>query len=291
MIDIAVRDHPNPIVGGQQPDPTLVLMELRADVEATGDVRSAIAALELPIGSFLDLLAFQMSASVEIEQVNAIETTRPVEIGEAREFHFFGGSPFGQFQRAIDMQAVRGRLYGAFPSSIELASSTDRAALRWFVKALGMQPLHDQFLFLWIALEILCDASSVKVEQRYRSPRCGHEIANCPKCGMTTSILLRGDTLKAFIASFGVSDEDVRRLWKFRQMIHGAIRFAPGTGEELGPLTQILRAVVAAALKGRLGFPADEPPQISMTGLTIHPSLSLGGTRVISVDDLDPLVA
>jgi len=289
MIDIAVRDHPNPIVGGQQPDPALALMELRADVEATGDVRSAIAALELPIGSFLDLLAFQISASIEIEQVNAIETTRPVEIGEAREFHFFGGSPFGQFQRAIDMQAVRGRLYGEFPSSIELASSTDRAALRWFVKALGMQALHDQFLFLWIALEILCDDSDIEVVEPYVN-RCGHTIGSCPECDTPTARPVRGATLRAFLEAFGVSPEQARDLWRMRQLMHGAIPFDSAELAALGRLVQPIRAVVAAGLKTRLGVTPTDPPLVAPSGLAVHPAMGVTGTAKITADDLQPLV-
>jgi len=54
--------------------------------------------------------------------------------------------------------------------------------LRWFVKALGTDLLHDQFIFLWMALEILCDDSDVRVEEPYVGP-CQHQIPECPECG------------------------------------------------------------------------------------------------------------
>ena len=205
-------------------------------------------------------------------------------------FHVFAGSPFGRFQRGIDMQAVRGQLHGRLPAKLDMSDSRDSAALRWFAKSLATDVLHDEFIFLWIALEILGDASGEGVESTYTA-RYGHAIPECPQCGKTTSLMVRGATLRKFVESFGVGAEDASKLWKHRQMMHGAVRFEASAGQDLQSLVQLLRAVVAAALKGRLGLAPDEPPLVSTTGLSIHPSPSLGGMKPVSEDDLEPLIA
>jgi hypothetical protein len=264
-------------------------MELVSEVVAGESPGSAVEALELPVATLLDLLSFQMGASVAIEQVNAIDVTRPVEVGDTRAFHSWGGSPFGRFQRGIDMQAVRGRLLGEFPPSLEVEDDRVAAALRLFAKSISTDYLYDQYLFLWIALETLCEAAKFKVEESTRCSVCGHETPECAGCGRPTTQRRQGQTMKGFVQQFGVSEADSSAMWKCRQMMHGHGRFRPGSGEELGRLAQLLRAVVAAALKLQLGLSADEPPQVSMTGLSIHPSLSLGGTSQITEDQLRPL--
>jgi hypothetical protein len=90
-------------------------------------------------------------------------------------------------------------------------------ALRWFVKSLAIEVLHDEFIFLWIALEILCDASGAREERPYTGP-CHHEIPQCPECGRPTAQMVRSSTLRKFIEGFGIDGEaSSRRLWKYRQ--------------------------------------------------------------------------
>jgi hypothetical protein len=119
-------------------------MELVSDVTAGEDPMPAVRTLEVPVTILLDLLSFQMGAAIGIEQMNAIDVTPPVAVGESRTFHSWGGSPFGQFQRGVDMETVRGQLLGEFPTSIDIEDERVAAALRWFVKALSTQFLHDQ---------------------------------------------------------------------------------------------------------------------------------------------------
>jgi hypothetical protein len=73
-------------------------------------------------------------------------------------------------------------------------------------------------------------------------------------------------------------------------MMHGAVQFDPGTGTELASLIQLLRAVVAASLKGQLGLTTNDPPLVSTSGLSIHPALALGGTLRIAKEPLQPLI-
>jgi hypothetical protein len=52
--------------------------------------------------------------------------------------------------------------------------------------------------------------------------------------------MVQGATLRRFIEGFGVGDKDSAKLWKYRQMMHGAVRFDPGTGGDCipGPTAQ-----------------------------------------------------
>jgi len=285
---IAVRTHRYPAEDAGRADPRFALMELVADVNGGPDPMSAIEALEGPLISLIDLLSFQIAATIGVDQVNVIDITPPVSVGEERAFQFFGGSPYGSFQRGVDLEAVRGQLLGRFPADLDTGNSHNRAALRWFVKSLSTDVLHDEFIFLWIALEILCDASGVR-EERFYVGACGHTIRECPECSRPTAQMVRGATIRKFIEKTGVSDDDCRKLWKYRQMMHGAIRFDPGTGQELGPLVQLLRAVVAARLKPQLGLSSEQPPVVSFSGLSIHPAMGLGGTSRVTNDHLQPL--
>lgn len=120
------------------------------------------------------------------------------------------------------MQAIQGRLLGELPASVEIEDSKTAAVLRWFVKSLGTDLLHDQFIFLWIALEILCDSSDVRVEEPYVGP-CQHQIVTCPECGRETTRIVRGATLRKYLQGYGVTAEQATDLWRMRQLMHGAI--------------------------------------------------------------------
>lgn len=227
-VPVFVRMHQHPGPGPMEP--RHALMELVSEVVAGEDATSAVRVLEVPVTTLLDLLSFQMGAAIAIEQMQAVDVTPPVAVGDDRALQFWGGSPFGQFQRGVDMQAVRGRLLGEFPPSLDVNDERVAAALRWFVKALGTQFLHDQYLFLWIALEILCDTAKFKVEEPSRCWRCGHETPECPSCGLPTTQRRQGQTIRGFIERFGVSEVDSSQMWKCRQMMHGSARFSRGRG-------------------------------------------------------------
>ena len=99
------------------------------------------------------------------------------------------------------MQVINGALLGRLPDTLTIDDSKIAAVLRSLVKSLSTNLLHDQFIFLWIALEIQCDASSVKVEEPYAC-RKGHPIAACPICEAPTTKLVRGATIRAYLEQF-----------------------------------------------------------------------------------------
>jgi hypothetical protein len=74
-----------------------------------------------------------------------------------------------------------------------------------------------------------------------------------------------------------------------RQMMHGAISFDSKKLDDLPSLLQVLRAAVAAGLKDRLGIAAESPPLVVPSGLSIHPSMGVGGVRAVTEKDIEPL--
>jgi hypothetical protein len=268
-------------------NPQVKLVDLLTEVEGD-DAWSAIRSFGPTFESILDLMAFQMGTPIGVGQSYLVDVTPPVAAGDDRRFEQFPMSPCDKNARQVEMQAIRGLVWGQLPDISSIQDSRVAAALRWFIKSLGTVMLHDQFIFLWIALETLCDDSDVSVEQPYKGS-CGHEIPACPRCDRPTSMKVRGATIKAFLETFDVNNDDSGSLWRMRQMMHGAIPFDSAKLDGLPSLLQVLRAAVALGLKDRFGIPRDGAPLIASSGLTIHPSTGLGGTRAITEDDIEPL--
>jgi hypothetical protein len=278
---------PMPPSPGVVPNPQIALCNLTADV-AADDPHGAVVALGATVESIIDLMSFEMGTAIPLGQTEVVDITDPVAVGDEREIMIFSGSPFDRNARQVEMQAIQGLTLGRLPDLGTIPDSKAAAALRWFVKSLDTVLLHDQFIFLWIALEILSDRSGERVEEPYKGP-CQHEIPNCPECGRPTAQMVRGATLREFLEELGVSVGDASALWRMRQLMHGAIPFDSKKLEALPALVQVLRAAVAAAIKHSLGWEPDSPPLVAASGLSIHPALSVGGTRTINVDDISPL--
>jgi hypothetical protein len=270
-------------------NPQIEVVELIADVPAGPDTAVAIEKFGPVFATLIDLMSFEMATTLGLGGMTIVDITPPVSVGDERSLRTFASPPFDPYERAVEMQAVQGALLGQLPDSADVGNSKTAATLRWFVKSLATNLLHDQFIFLWIALEILCDASDVKIVEPYVGP-CQHEIANCPVCHEPTTRLVRGATLRAFLENAGISESQSKELWNMRQLMHGAIRFDSKKLANLGPLVQPLRAVVAAELKTKLGKQEDDAPIVAGAGLTFHPSVTLEGTRKINEDDIHPLM-
>jgi hypothetical protein len=289
-IAIAIRKVPSPgiVPSGLQSDPRVEWMHLVADVPAA-DSSSAIVNLSVIVEPMLDVVSFEMGTALGLAHTEVLDVTPPLVPGEQRELMIFGASPFDKNARSIDMQTIQGLLKGRLPDSTVLPDSRVAAVLRWFVKSLETVVLHDQFIFLWIGLEILCDESDTRVEVPYAGP-CGHAIPTCPRCGRATTKMVRGATLRSFLQGLQVSDNDATALWKMRQLMHGAIPFDSEKLEQLPALVQVLRATVAGGLKAKMGWDEGAPPLVAAAGLSIHPAVAVGGTRAIEHGDAEPLV-
>jgi len=145
-------------------------IELVADVPtlASGQrdsYHSAIERFSPVFETLIDLMAFDMGAVPRLGQADIIDVTPLAAVGDNRTAAQFSAPPYDRYTRAVEMSAIQGRLIGELPEAVDTLDSKTAAALRWFVKALGTELLHDQFIFLWIALEIVCDAAGIRVEQ------------------------------------------------------------------------------------------------------------------------------
>lgn len=273
------------------PDRSRECVELVADVQVPAAEHSYTAALERyspAFGTLIDLLAFDMAAVPDIARVDMIDITPPVSIGVARNSVSFSSPPFDRYMRSNELRAIQGHLLGELPQSVDDLDSKTSSALRWFVKALGTNVLHDQFIFLWIALEILCGMTpDAAVDQTYVA-RCGHEISYCPACGKSTAKKVEGATKKAFLESYGVPTDLATTLCRMRQMMHGAIHFDSKEVAGLSELVPPLRAVVATDLKKRLML--DWPVVALQAAYTMHPAISFGGSRALTADDIGRLI-
>jgi hypothetical protein len=272
------------------PQPGTRLVDLLTDAtsEAADDMWSVVHAFGPTLEAIVDLMTFEMGSPIYTGQTDLIDVTPPVAVGEERAHQIFAANPFDKNARQVEMQAIQGLAFGRLPDISVAQDSRVAACLRWFTKSLSTVLLHDQFIFLWIALEILSDDSDIKVSAIYKA-NCGHEILSCSTCGASPARPVFGPSRKAFLESFGVSQEDAGALWRMRQMMHGAISFDSEKLDKLPSLLQILRAAVSVGLKDRLGINPEEPPLVSPSGSSIHPSIGLGGTRPIAEDDIEAL--
>jgi hypothetical protein len=115
----------------------------------------------------------------------------------------------------------------------------------------------------------------------------GHELSSCPVCDKRTAKEVNGLTMKTYLRSYGVNDEDTEVMWRLRQAVHGRNMFGEEESRQLERQLGQLRAVVFIALKKCLMIQIDELPAVTFAGgPVISGWTSLGGTREIGHDDV-----
>lgn len=251
----------------------------------------AVQRVEAYLDVVLDLLSFGLYAPLRVGQVETLDIASPVSVGDKRNGSIWGSAPFGTSTRGVDLGSINGTPFATLRGSMPTYDSRTAAALRWFNKALGTEFLHDKFMFMWIALEILCDLSDLSVAAPYRA-KCGHVIAECPECGKSTSKEVRGPTLQQFlIEEFRVDPDVAKKLWTMRMMMHGAVRFDSAKLAALPRLVEELRAAVVVGIKNAAGIPEDQPPFVSpKKGLFGFPSVGGSVVREVTAYDIQPLI-
>ncbi len=274
-----------------------------------GDLRWSVAAVRVRLGTeaedaahaveealpyferILESLSFQMQVALLIQGLEAIDLTGSPAPGDTREFFRWSGFATATFRpRSVPMESLVGRRVPDLMVDLDPDDRRANRALDWYLKALTALFQADEFIFLWIATEILAADSDLKVNEPYRGQSCGHVISNCPECGAATTKVVQGASMKRFLTDgFGVGPDLASRLWVARQMLHGAHDFDSTIMNELPDLSQRLRAVVVEALKPRLGISDEDPPFAAATGLSISPFAGVGGTREVTDRDLAPL--
>jgi hypothetical protein len=256
--------HPNFSLG-------MMIAEVAAP-DAGSAYERAVEAMETAVES----LSFQLQTPLQIYGIEAIDVTAPVKLGDEREFGQLTGYPLRRFRPAsIQMAGVSTQTIPDLAIELTALDRRQRAALDWYLKALAAPFQVDQFMFLWIAFEILSDRSPIRVEGPLVT-RCQHEIAECPICTKPTTRIVQGATRQRYLSEgFSIGEDVARELWKTRQILHGAEEFDSAVMERLPELSQVLRVVVNAALKVEHGQ------------LSVSPHMGVGGTRRIDATDLE----
>lgn len=250
---------------------------------------AAYAALAEPLERTLESLSFQLQEPLGVLSLELLDITAPVAPGEERDFSSWPaphGYPLMKFRPAgHQMGGVHTVQMPDATVALDRSDGKANAALDWYIKALGA-PFHvDQFIFFWIAAEVMWGRSDVRVEASYRA-RCGHEIVECPYCGTPTAKPVQGASIQEYFVTHGIDEDVARRLWRARQIMHGNERFDSAVIQALDELTQILRAVVCSELKLALGVAPDAPPLVEAGHVAIAGGFGLGGYRAITADDL-----
>ena len=238
----------------------------------------------------IESMSFQLQAPLQIEGIHAIDVTPPVAVGDEREWSQMTAFPLRRYAPAsIQMQGIWTAPSPDLTVPPAPLDRRHRAALDWSLKAIAAAFQIDQFMFLWIAFEILSD---LHPEFQVTGPlkvNCGHEIASCPQCDRATTRPIQGPTRQRFLTDgFGIEPDTARELWKARQIMHGAEEFDSAVMDRLAELNQILRAVVNHALKLALGIGPNEPPVVQFGQFAIAPHIGLDGTGEITETDLTP---
>lgn len=263
-------------------------------VRLRSDAKDPLTATEeaMPfLDRVLESFSFQMQTALQIYGVRAIDLTGSPDVGEERDYGQWSGFATPTFRpTSVPMQSLIGRVVPDLAVDLDPADARANRALDWYLKALTAAFEADHFIFLWIACEILAADSELKVSEPYRGPACGHVVAECPTCRAPTTKPVQGQSMKRWLTEgFGISEQVAQRIWKARQMLHGALAFDSTGMDELPELAQWLRAVVVTELKRRLCVAEDQPPHAAPTGLSISPHMGLSGRASVSERDLNPL--
>jgi hypothetical protein len=262
------------------------LVELAFRVPAISN-KEAIELTTPTLDLIIDDISFQMQAPLKVYELEVIDVTPPVAVGEHRESILYpvpNGYDQYKLSRSVSMVAMETVSLIRLRNSYSIFSQSAQDALDWYIKALHAQYDVDRFIFYWIAFEILYRELGEKVEEPTRL-RCQHEIVACSQCGKSTSQVRQAASAQKYMATFGIDTQTAKKLWDMRQLVHGAKSFRPEKLIELATLTQILRYITLTALKyaqGKLGIDA---PNVEFDAPNMA-FQALGGGRSINEGDL-----
>jgi len=235
----------------------------------------------------LDSLSFQLQTAIQVFRLEVLDVTPPVEVGMERYFALIDYSS-AKFLLSSRPRKLRTSFYPHLDKSLGSASTRRRAALRWYIKGLEAHYAVDKFIFFWIALEILRSESSVSVSSPYIA-RCGHEIRSCPTCGQKTEREELGKSMKKFLTDeAGIEKSTAKKLWEFRQMLHGSKDLTHKDISELPQLAEYTREAAVVTLKKALDWPPTEPPlfRTPMGPIITGVGINWNHRRVLDANDV-----
>ncbi len=256
---------------------------------AEQDANSALEKVDLLLEDIIDDLSFRLQMPVPICQLEVIDITSPISVGEEREvliFPFPGGYKHSKFGSIEYFNTTSTELRPELRVDFSSFSDRDRAVMRWYQKSLAASSESDRFIFLMICLEILCEEYNVQVKAPYKA-KCGHNIHSCPECGETIELVVNGPTLKKFLVEeLGMDEKLARDTWRLRQMVHGANDLTHKKMKKLPEVCRSLKCCVSMGVKRKLGISSNEPPFFGIDGPGISTQFALMEKRAISEADL-----
>jgi hypothetical protein len=274
---------PTPSWFGNSPEHEPVTIVLEFGVNKLPEALDRISPLIDPI---IDDLEFQLQEPLKIYELEFLDATQPIAIGDRREailFPFPGGYDQLKLQRSSALGAVgtirKPLLRGSYP---QLADKVQQA-MDWYIKALHASYDVDRFIFMWISFEILRNLSNVKIEEPTKL-RCGHTIKQCPECGKSTSVFRQAQTSMKYLVDLGVEQDVAKEIWSMRLIVHGAKRMTQSELSTLGRLLPELRTAVLSSLKVHFGIDQNRPPIVTVSAP--QTKIALGISRLIDHNDL-----
>jgi hypothetical protein len=257
----------------------VVLVEAPSASEALGEAT--------PIAEeVVEHLSFETHYAVRPFGTRIVDVTEPIAAGEMRDFMQLSGFPLAKYLQSAALGHVEISDHPQLPDAMPELNERVAAARGWYVKSLATPCQADQFIFLWIALEILWAGSSYRTSGPYTCPN-GHEVPNCPTCNAPAERPVMGLGIRRFLVeACGVEEDDARKLWRARQIIHGEVSFDSAEIGEMPARVQLLRAAVARQLKIGMGRDADGLPRVAPGAFAIDPS-STGVTGTCPIQDED----
>jgi hypothetical protein len=279
-------EEPLPIEISGSFDFRLEVVELCVVVEA-GTIQDALAGASPVVEEVLESVSFETQYALRPLMTRVVDVTAPVEAGEMREFVQLSGFPIPAFLQSVALGHIAVADATHLPSASQDLERHVAAARGWYVKSLSTPFTADQFIFLWIALEILWSKSDHKTAGPFKC-RHGHVIEACPTCKTPLERPVFGLGIQSFLTKeSGLSEEEASKLWKARQIMHGAVPFDSAQMRDLPVRVQVLRAAVVAALKAQLGIPPEAAPLVVAGAFALDPSgTGASGEASITADDL-----
>jgi hypothetical protein len=196
-----------------------------------------------------------------------------------------GEAHLSQYPAPIQPPKFKTSIYekGVSPTKIRLwkipsnFNERDRAALRWYHKALAAPYEIDKFIFLWVCLEICCKISGESIRAKYVNNACNHTIEACPECGKLTEKEVNGKTMLHYLVEkLNVDDKMAKRMWKFRQLVHGNNALTTKVNKEMEVLVINLQSALCLSIKRRLGFADASFPKVRTDGFIADNTFGFG---------------
>jgi hypothetical protein len=283
---VMVRDYTGPI----ELPPATPAVELVVRVRRNAELAKSHEEHARLLISIIDHIEFSLQQQVQVVAFDALDTSPTLAVGQQREFTSYGGGASSFGGRLLSSpQDTRWNFFGTGRISVSgIAEPEGKVPLArwWYLKALASPFAIDSYLALWTALELLSRIEKATVHGPLKL-QCGHELGSCPACDKRTTKEVNGLTMKHYLRSCGVNDEDAEVMWRLRQAVHGRNMFGEEESRQLERQLGQLRAVVFIALKKRLMIQIDELPAVSFAGgPVISGWASLGGAREIEHNDL-----